>query len=37
MRRQVREAVRPLVAFFLIELGSRRIMPAGVTRAPSSA
>jgi transposase InsO family protein len=28
---------RPIFAFFLIELGSRRIMHAGVTRAPSSA
>jgi putative transposase len=28
---------RPLFAFFLIELGSRRLMHAGVTRAPSSA
>ena len=28
---------RPIFAFFLIELGSRRVMHAGVTRAPSSA
>jgi putative transposase len=28
---------RPVVAFFVVELGSRRVIPAGVTRSPTDA